>query len=222
MKRSFDIAVSGTALLLLSPLLFIIILLLRFTGEGEVFFGQERIGYRGRAFRITKFATMKKSAAVLPAGEYTVENDPRVLPVGRFLRKFKVNEIIQLWDVFRGEMSLVGPRPQLPRMHRYYPTTYMTVLNRCRPGITGVGSLVFRDEEAIIAAATDRDYCYTHQIIPYKAELEEWYAANRTFTLDLKLIALTAWHVIRPRSKALWNVLPVRLRRDMNTLDGVR
>jgi lipopolysaccharide/colanic/teichoic acid biosynthesis glycosyltransferase len=156
LKRLLDMIVSASALLLLSPILLIICLILRFSGEGEVFFGQERIGYKGKPFRITKFATMVKSAAVIAQGDYTVQNDPRVLPVGRFLRKSKINELMQLWDVLRGEMSLVGPRPQIPTTQAYYPPFYQDVLVHVRPGITGVGSLAFRDEEAILTPLQSR------------------------------------------------------------------
>ncbi|ARR54162.1 lipid carrier--UDP-N-acetylgalactosaminyltransferase [Rhizorhabdus wittichii DC-6] len=221
LKRLLDMIVSASALLLLSPILLIICLILRFSGEGEVFFGQERIGYKGKPFRITKFATMVKSAAVIAQGDYTVQNDPRVLPVGRFLRKSKINELMQLWDVLRGEMSLVGPRPQIPTTQAYYPPFYQDVLVHVRPGITGVGSLAFRDEEAILTRAVDRDYCYMRQIIPYKAELENWYAANRSLLIDVALIGLTAWYVVSPRSTALLRLLPGSLHRDISSFDGI-
>lgn len=221
LKRSFDIAASLIGLTLLAPVLLPVMLLLRLTGEGEVFFFQQRMGYRNRPFLITKFATMLKSAAVMKQGDYTVENDPRVLPVGKFLRKSKVNELLQLWDVLRGQMSLVGPRPQVLRIHALYPPEFAPVLERFRPGITGLGSLVFRDEERILTRAADRDYCYTRQIIPHKVKLELWYADHQSVGLDMLIIFLTVWYVIRPNGTALRRILPADLWRDASHFDGV-
>lgn len=221
MKRAFDVLVSGLGLLAMSPLLLPVALILRFTGEGEVFFLQERMGYRNKPFKITKFATMLKSAGRMGAGDYTIENDPRVLPVGRVLRKTKINELPQLWDVFRGKMSLVGPRPQMLRIHALYGPDYDSVLERVRPGITGIGSIVFRDEERILTNAVDRDFCYKHQIVPYKASLERWYADNRSFWLDLWLMFLTIWHVARPQSRLAHKLLPPSLVRSPDSFDGV-
>lgn len=216
MKRLSDILLSSIGLILLSPILIVIIAILGFTGEGEIFFLQQRIGYRCRPFHITKFATMLKSAAHMKQGDFTIQNDPRVLPIGRFLRKSKINELLQLWDVVRGEMSLVGPRPQMLRVHALYPEGYASVLQRVRPGITGVGSIVFRDEERILTRAPDREYCYARRIVPYKAELEQWYADNRSMALDLALIAITIWCVIIPDSDIIFKLLPERLRRDVH------
>lgn len=222
MKRVLDITVSGIGLALLSPLLVPIMLILRFTGEGEIFFLQERMGYRNKPFKITKFATMLKSAGKMGAGDYTIENDPRVLPVGRILRKTKINELPQLWDVLRGKMSLVGPRPQMLRIHALYGPGFDDVLARVRPGITGIGSIIFRDEERILTEAVDRDYCYKHQIVPYKADLERWYADNHGFSLDIWLILLTVWHVARPDSGLAKKLLPAHLIRPVSDFDGVR
>jgi lipopolysaccharide/colanic/teichoic acid biosynthesis glycosyltransferase len=222
MKRALDILLSGLGLFVLSPLLLLVMAILRLTGEGEVFFLQERMGYGNKPFKITKFATMLKSAGRMGSGDYTVENDPRVLPVGRVLRKTKINELPQLWDVFRGKMSLVGPRPQMLRIHALYGPEFDTVLARVRPGITGIGSIVFRDEERILTHAADRDYCYKHQIVPYKAELERWYAEHRTFWLDLWLMFLTIWHVARPQSRLAHKLLPVDLIRSPAAFDGVQ
>ncbi len=221
MKRALDVLLSGFGLLLLTPLLLPVALILRLTGEGEVFFLQERMGFGNKPFKITKFATMLKSAGRMGAGDYTIENDPRVLPVGRVLRKTKINELPQLWDVFRGKMSLVGPRPQMLRIHALYGAEYDTVLARVRPGITGIGSIVFRDEERILTEAVDRDFCYKHQIVPYKAELERWYADHRTLWLDLWLMFLTIWHIARPQSQLAHRLLPPSLVRSPESFDGV-
>lgn len=215
-KRLIDIIASALLLLFLSPFMILIIALLRMTGEGEIFFFQERIGYLGKSFKITKFATMKKSAAKIEPGDFAVESDPRVLKVGKVLRKLKLNELPQFWDVLRGEMSIVGPRPQLRFVYESYPPAYQHVISRVRPGITGLGSLVFRDEERILSLSQDREYCYNHLIIPYKAELEAWYAKNNSVILDLSIIFLTIWYIVFPKSTALWKIIPIELYRDIS------
>lgn len=220
-KRLFDMVSSACGLIILSPVLIVCMIILKFSGEGEIFFLQERMGYKNEPFNITKFATMLKSAAVMKDGDYTVQNDPRVLPVGKFLRKSKLNELMQLWDVFRGKMSLVGPRPQILRVHNMYPPEFDAVLDKVRPGVTGVGSIVFRDEERLLTEAVDRDHCFKTEIVPYKAELEMWYAEHASLWLDIKLIFLTAWAIINPNSQGVMGMLPPELRRDVNTFKGV-
>ncbi|RKQ69096.1 lipopolysaccharide/colanic/teichoic acid biosynthesis glycosyltransferase [Litorimonas taeanensis] len=220
LKRAFDITSSGLALIILAPILLLTMLVLRLTGEGEIFFLQERMGYKNKPFNITKFATMVKSAAFMKAGDYTTKGDPRILPVGKFLRKTKINEIIQLWDVFRGKMSLVGPRPQMLRVHNLYPDEYNVVFEKVRPGITGVGSIVFRDEEMVLTQAVDRDVCYTKQIVPYKAQLEMWYAENASFILDIKIIFMTLWYIVKPESRLMNKILPDHLQIDVSTFTG--
>lgn len=216
-KRGIDIIVSLAMLAVLSPFLIAIIIILRFTGEGEVFFLQQRMGYGNRPFHITKFVTMLKSAAVMKQGDFTLQNDPRVLPIGRFLRRSKVNELLQFWDVLRGKMSLVGPRPQVLRIHALYPARFNTVLELVRPGITGIGSIIFRDEEGILTRARDREHCYTQEIIPYKADLELWYVGNRSIALDMQLMLLTVWHIIVPDSRLIFGILPPELHRDVQS-----
>lgn len=220
LKRLFDILMAAIALLVLAVPLLIVMAILRLTGEGEVFFLQNRMGYKNKPFKITKFATMLKSAATMGAGDYTIENDPRVLLVGRVLRKTKINELPQFWDVLRGKMSIVGPRPQALRIASLYPQCYANVLDRVRPGITGLGSVVFRDEEKTLSRAVDRDYCYTRQIVPYKAELETWYADNQSIWLDLKIIFLTIWHVLKPDSTMVRKILPPHLAGDEREFNG--
>lgn len=220
LKRLFDIFSSACGLIILSPILLICMIILKFSGEGEIFFLQKRLGYKNVPFHITKFATMLKSAAFMKDGDYTVQNDPRVLPVGKFLRKSKINELMQLWDVFRGKMSLVGPRPQTLNVSKMYPPEFDMVLNTVRPGVTGIGSIVFRDEERILTEAVDRDLCYKTEIVPYKAELEIWYAENASLWLDIKLIFVTAWAIINPNSQGVMPLLPEHLRRDVTTFKG--
>lgn len=219
-KRLFDMVSSACGLIILAPILIMCMIILRFSGEGEIFFLQKRMGYKNKPFNITKFATMLKSAAVMKDGDYTVQNDPRVLPIGKFLRKSKLNELMQLWDVFRGKMSLVGPRPQILRVHDMYPPEYDVVLEKVRPGVTGVGSIVFRDEERLLTEAVDRDRCFKTEIVPYKAKLEIWYAENASFWIDIKLIFLTAWAIINPKGQGVMGLLPPELRRDVNLFKG--
>ena len=197
-KRSIDVASALIALLVLSPLLLPVMLILRLTGEGEVFYLQRRIGKGGRPFDIVKFATMLKDSPNMSGGDITVTGDPRVLPFGRFLRKTKINELPQLLNVLSGTMSLIGPRPITPRQYEMFPQEYRSAVATVRPGLSGLGSVVFRDEERLFNEATDRDRVFREVIIPYKSALERWYVDRRSLMLDLKLIAVTVLAVLRP------------------------
>ena len=208
MKRLFDIVFSLLGLIIISPILLVFMIILRFSGEGEVFYRQERIGFGCKPFFITKFATMLKDSPNIGTGEITLQNDPRVLPIGHFLRKSKINELPQLWDVFIGAMSFVGPRPQTPKTVDMFPDSYRQVLKKYRPGITGVGSIVFRDEETILSDAKDYDDCFRNKIIPFKANVEVWYSEHQSFTLDMKLLVITAWVVIYSKSNLLHKLFP--------------
>lgn len=198
MKRIFDAIATGLALILLSPLLFPLMAILRVTGEGEIFYLQARMGRDGALFSIVKFATMLKDSPTLPGGDITVGNDPRTLPVGRFLRKTKINELPQLWNVLIGEMSLIGPRPLTRRMYDAFPQSYKSAVALVRPGLSGIGSVIFRNEEKLLSGAEDRESTYNEIIIPYKASLETWYVKNHSFWLDMKLILLTVIVIVLP------------------------
>lgn len=198
LKRIADIVISTTVLAICSPLLLPIAVFLRLTGEGEVFYLQQRIGRRGRPFRMVKFATMLKSSPNLVGGDITLNNDPRVLPAGRILRKTKINELPQLWNVLIGDMSLIGPRPLTPRIYARFPDTYKEAIAPLRPGLSGIGSVVFRDEERLLGKVADSDHMYYKVITPYKAALEEWYAEHSSVGVDLKLIVLTLAAVLNP------------------------
>ncbi len=208
MKRFFDIVMSTLALLVLAPVLLPVMIILRFTGEGEVFYRQERVGKGNKPFLITKFATMLKESPNIGTGEYTLRNDPRVLPFGRFLRKSKINELPQFWDILVGKMSFVGPRPQMVKVNGWYPAEYKAVLDAVKPGLTGTGSIVFRDEEKILSEAVDYDYCYKNEIIPHKVELEQWYAKNHSLIVDVTLLFITAWVIIFPTSDIFYRIYP--------------
>ncbi len=206
MQRFFDVLFSGLALLVLSPLLLGLMLLLRLTGEGEVFFRQQRIGRGGEPFELLKFATMLKDSPNMGTGTVTVTGDPRVLPVGRVLRELKLNELPQLINIFRGDMSVIGPRPQTRRCFDAFPPEAQREIVQVRPGLSGVGSIAFRGEEEMYADVDDPDWFYDHAIMPYKGELERWYVRNQSLANYFRLIALTAWVVVFPRSRVFWRV----------------
>ena len=150
MQRFFDILFSSIALIVLSPLLVPVAILLRLTGEGEIFYIQNRIGRNGQPFGLIKFATMLKNSPNIGNGDITVINDPRVLPAGRFLRKTKINELPQIINIFKGDMSIVGPRPMVPKTFERYGQEGK-LISQVRPGLTGVGSIIFRDEDVLIS-----------------------------------------------------------------------
>lgn len=206
MQRLLDLVFSGLALLVLAPLLVPIAIVLRLTGEGEVFYVQQRIGRGGGTFGLYKFATMLKDSPSLGTGTVTVKDDPRVLPIGRFLRKTKINELPQLLNIFKGDMSIVGPRPQTKRCFDAFPPQSQAEIIKVRPGLSGVGSIVFRDEEELMHASAEPERFYDEVIMPYKGALEEWYVANQGLWTYLWCIVLTAWVVLVPRSTVFWRV----------------
>lgn len=208
-KRFGDIIVSLFVLILFSPLFIIIILCLRLTGEGEIFYFQKRIGLNNRYFYIWKFATMLKASPSIGTGSITLRNDPRVLPIGKFLRKTKINELPQIINVLIGDMSIVGPRPLVDQTFNAYPESIRNIVYNCKPGITGIGSIAFRDEEKLISANSDRPHEYYREVIaPYKGALEQWYQSNISFWTDLKIIFITAWVIIFPASNLLHKSFP--------------
>lgn len=196
-------------LLVLAPLLLPITLLLRFHAEGEVFYKQKRVGFKNRFFGIWKFATMMKNSPNMGTGSLTVRNDPRVTPMGKWLRMTKINELPQLLNVLEGTMSLVGPRPQMKVDFEVYPPHVQEHIYDQRPGITGIGSIVFRDEEKLMSASgvPVREF-YARTIAPYKGELELWYNRRQSFWVDFMLLLLTAWVIVRPASELVWRVFP--------------
>ena len=204
MQRMLDIVFSGLALLVLSPLLVPIAIALRLSGEGEVFYVQQRVGRGGQMFGLFKFATMLKNSPNLGTGTVTVKNDPRVLPLGRFLRKTKINELPQLLNIFRGDMSIVGPRPQTQRCFDAFPARSQAEIVKVRPGLSGIGSIVFRDEEDLMHASADPERFYDEVIMPYKGLLEEWYVANQGLWTYLCCIGVTVWVVLVSGSGLVW------------------
>ena len=209
LKRGTDLVVATIALAVLAPLLVPIMIALRLTGEGEVFYRQRRHGYRNQMFDILKFATMLKDSPNLAGGIITLRDDPRVLPLGKFLRQTKINELPQLLNILRGEMTLVGPRPLMPWSFDKYPPEAQAVVYLSPPGLTGIGSLLFRDEEGLISRpGVDPEALYSEQIYPYKGQLEIWYYRNRGVMTDVKILLLTAWYLFAPESKLVWSTFP--------------
>jgi len=199
MQRLFDLVISGLSILVLSPLLLPIILLLRITGEGEVFFSQDRMGKGGSLFSLHKFATMLKDSPNIGSGTLTVQNDPRILPLGNFLRKTKINELPQLFNVFKGDMSIVGPRPQSSRNFSAFSEDVQKNIMLVSPGLTGLGSIFFSDEEAMLTSSVNHDEFYDSVIMPYKGQLETWYVNHATILIDLKIVYVTALKIIFPK-----------------------
>lgn len=200
MTRLLDITLSLTALLLLLPVLLPVVLMLALTGEGEIFYAQRRVGLNEEEFNLLKFATMLKNSPNIGAGSITVKNDPRVLPFGVVLRKTKINELPQLINVLVGEMSLIGPRPMTRINYEMYPEAAKRALSTVRPGLSGIGSIIFRDEEELLADREDPRGYYRDTIAPYKAAVESWYVDNKGMEIYWGCIFLTIWVVIKPSS----------------------
>ncbi len=203
-KRIFDLTIAITALLLLFVPLIIVMIILKFSGEGEIFYLQNRLGYLNSEFKIIKFATMIKNSPNIGTGSLTLRNDPRVLPFGKFLRKYKINELPQIFNVLLGTMSIVGPRPQMKVDFEKFPIDKRNEIYKSKPGITGIGSIIFRDEEKSISNFDgDKHQFYKNKIAPYKTDVELWYFNNQSLFIDIKLIVLTAWVIIFPKSKII-------------------
>ena len=187
-----DLIVCTVILIIFLPLLIPIVIALKLTGEGAVWYLQKRIGYLKQYFKIWKFATMLRDSPNLLTRSLTVRNDPRVTRVGKYLRYSKLNEIPQIVNVIKGDMSLVGPRPQMEEDFRAFPPDVQDRIYDVKPGITGIGSIIFRDEEQYLSLNVgDPRAFYAEIIAPYKGAVEIWYQDNLSFWTDLKIILLT-------------------------------
>jgi len=205
-KRAIDIIVSILALLLFSPLLLIVAIILKLTEEGEIIYRQKRIGLNARNFDLLKFVTMRRNSE--DHGSITYQNDPRILPFGRILRDTKINELLQLINVLKGEMTLVGPRPLVDETgFQYYPMEIRENIYRDnKPGLTGIGSLFFRDEEEMLLKDSKAiDTVYKTEIMPVKGALELWYREKKNLWIDLKIVMLTAISIVFPKNKIYIN-----------------
>ena len=204
--RFCDILFSGLAIAALSPLLIPLIIVLLSTGEGKVFFRQERVGKGMKIFRLLKFATMLENSPNIGSGTITTKNDPRILPVGRLLRKTKINELPQLINILLGDMSIIGPRPLTKESFSFYPRQTQLSISLVRPGLSGMGSIIFRNEEEIIHTQGNPREFYSSEIAPYKGELEKWYVLRANIFIYFALIFLTAWVVVFSKSKIVWKI----------------
>jgi lipopolysaccharide/colanic/teichoic acid biosynthesis glycosyltransferase len=208
-KRFFDIIFSLLALVVLLPLLLPIVILLLLTGEHEVFFRQDRVGYRNQIFRIWKFATMLKNSPNMGSGDVTTRNDPRVTSMGKFLRISKLNELPQLINILTGDMSFVGPRPLMKAGFDRYTDDMKAKVYQVKPGLTGIGSIVFRDEELIITKSELPPHeCYRLVILPYKGAVEVWYQQHISFYTDCMILFLTGWYIVFSSSTLVYRIFP--------------
>tara|TARA_B110000114_G_C14883051_1_gene313548 strand:- start:3 stop:668 length:666 start_codon:yes stop_codon:yes gene_type:complete len=200
LKRTLDIVISSLTIVILIPVFIPIIIILKFTAEREVFYFQERLGINNSRFHIWKFATMLKNSMDMGSGSITLQNDFRVTKIGKFLRKTKINELPQLFNILKGDISIVGPRPLVENDYEAYPEKIRFKIYNITPGLTGIGSIIFRDEESVISAVTDEDPhdFYKRVIAPYKGELEMWYQEHRSLYLDFQLIFMTAFVILVP------------------------
>ncbi len=197
-KRLFDLLLAAIGLLLLLPLGLVLALLIRLDSPGPVFFRQERVGRFGRIFRIHKFRTMQVDAPNLgPA--VTVGVDPRITRLGHHLRHSRIDELPQLIDVLLGHMSLVGPRPEVPRFVAHYPEPWRSQVLAVRPGITDPASLEHLDEAALLADAPDPEARYINEVLPHKLRVQAEYAQQSTLWTDIQVIGRTVGMLLSRR-----------------------
>ena len=198
MKRAFDITASFLGLLLLFPVFIIVAGMLKLQ-DGHVLFKQERVGLGGKRFWVLKFRTMVDDNSRRSL-QVTSENDVRITTLGKFLRKTKLDELPQLYNVLVGEMSLVGPRPEVPQYVAIWPEEDRTIVLSVRPGITDYATLYYHDEQAFVARSEDPETTYIHEIIPHKLMMYRDYVKNKSFGLDMRLIMATLAKMINGRS----------------------
>lgn len=207
-KRCLDVFIASFAFLALSWLLIPCMIILLCTGEHYIFYRQKRIGFGAKSFSILKFATMLLNSPNMPGGTITTRDDKRVLPFGKFLRLTKINELPQIFNVMNGTMSIVGPRPLVEAGFKLYSPEIQREIYKIKPGITGIGSLVFRDEEKYLSMADDPHAFYQTRIMPYKGALEIWYQQHISLATDLKIIFLTAWLIVFPQYQIIFRMFP--------------
>ena len=195
LKRLFDVAASAAGLLLLAPLLLAIAVWIRLDSPGPVFFRQERVGLRGQPFRIFKFRSMRADNA---GPQITVGADARITRSGRFIRAYKLDELPQLLNVLLGDMSIVGPRPEVPRYVALYPADVRDEVLSVRPGMTDWASVQYRSESALLAHSSDPERTYVETVLPAKLALCQQYVRERSLLLDLKIIAMTLGILLKP------------------------
>jgi len=202
LRRLLDVALAAALLVLLAPVLGLLAVLVRLTSPGPAFFRQTRVGRHGRPFELVKLRTMRADAPTI-GPTITAGGDPRITWFGARLRRAKLDELPQLWNVVRGDMSLVGPRPEVPRyVARYCPAARAAL--RVRPGLTDPASLALADEAAVLGRFDDPERVYAEEILPWKLALSLAYLERRTVWTDLGIVARTATHVGRAAVRAAW------------------
>lgn len=194
-KRAFDIAVSAAALIVLSPLLLLLVVVVRISSPGPALFRQERVGRHGKSFHIHKFRTMRADAE---GPLVSTGNDRRITTVGRLLRRSKIDELPQLIDVLRGDMSIVGPRPEVLRYVALWPEDQRALILSVRPGITDPASIELRDESLLLTGVSAPEQYYVDVLLPRKTALYAHYVRTRSFRSDLAIIVRTVAAVVRP------------------------
>lgn len=196
MKRLFDFVVSLLGLIVLSPLFLVIAVAIKRDSPGPVFFRQVRVGKDGQTFRIHKFRSMTVSTAG-NSKEITVGGDARITRTGAWIRHWKLDELPQLIDVLAGSMSVVGPRPEVPRYVELYPEEQRRIVLSVKPGITDLASIQFRHENELLARASDPEQAYREQILPEKLRLQSEYVRTRSFIGDMKILVATFAAIFR-------------------------
>ena len=207
MTRFFDIVFSLIAVIVLFPFMIPIMIGLKLTGEHDIFYKQMRVGKGGKEFGLLKFATMLRNSPSLPGGLFTAENDPRMLPMGKFLRKTKINELPQLLNILAGQMSVIGYRPQVRKQYNFFPVEDQKVMATDIPGLSGLGAVVFRNEEEMLRKVPKHEEFYEKVVSPYKSKLECWYIEHKSVRMYFTLIWLTVKAVLRPGDDS-WKKLP--------------
>ena len=208
-KRTLDIILSFVLIILLSPLFLIIVFSLSLFNGKDIFYKQSRIGVNNEPFGILKFSTMLKNSENLPGGTITLRNDPRVTTIGKILRITKLNELPQLFNVLVGDMSFVGPRPLVKEGFNLYTAEVKSFIYQSKPGITGIASIIFRDEERLVTESEMApEEFYEKKIFPYKGQLEKWYFENRSTEVDFLILFLTGLKILIPSSKLEFKIFP--------------
>ncbi len=210
LKRCTDIILSGVGLIIISPVLLFVGILIKLMDPGPVFYKQERIGKHKKPFHMVKFRTMVVNADKIGA-HVTTGNDTRITPVGNILRRYKLDELPELWNVFIGDMSLVGPRPEVPRYVEQYPDRWDRIFE-VRPGITDLATLQFRDEQSVLMDVANSEQVYLNVVLPIKIRLSLWYTEHQSFSLDVRILLDTVLAITVGRFRKLnfgpdWSVI---------------
>ncbi|NIO20293.1 MAG: sugar transferase [Candidatus Aenigmarchaeota archaeon] len=199
MKRIFDIFTSLVGLVIISPLILIASILIKMDSEGPVFFKQWRIGKDGKQFRVYKLRTMVRDADKI-SGQITKANDPRITRIGKLLRRYEIDELPTLINVLKGDMSIVGPRPEVPKYFKHYDNLKYREVLSVQPGITDLGTMTFRDEAKYLCGQ-NHEAIYEKEILPHKLDLYLEYVHNRSFLVDLKIILKTIALILKQRKR---------------------